>query len=42
VHVAAQMIDDERRSNVAGLLMSLNMRVRTPDGFDYTSADCMA
>jgi len=36
-----QMIDDERRKNAAGLLMSLNMLVRTQGGFDYTGTDCM-
>jgi precorrin-6B methylase 2 len=36
-----QMIDDERRTNAAGLLMSLNMLVRTQGGFDYTGADCI-
>jgi hypothetical protein len=40
VHEA--MIDDERRQNVGGLLMSLNMLIETPGGFDYTGADCMA
>jgi precorrin-6B methylase 2 len=35
-----QMIDDERRENAAGLLMSLNMLIETPGGFDYTGADC--
>lgn len=34
-----QMIDDERRENVAGLLMSLSMLVGTRGGFDYTGAD---
>jgi hypothetical protein len=34
------IIDDERRTNVLGLLMSLNMLVYTPGGFDYTGADC--
>jgi SAM-dependent methyltransferase len=34
------IIDDERRSNAFGLLMSLNMLIETPGGFDYTSADC--
>jgi SAM-dependent methyltransferase len=34
------MIDDERRENVFGLLMSLNMLIETPGGFDYTGADC--
>ena len=33
------MIDDERRTNVFGLLMSLNMLIETPGGFDYTGAD---
>ena len=36
------MIDDERRQNAFGLLMSLNMLIETPDGFDYTGADCRA
>jgi precorrin-6B methylase 2 len=36
------MIDDERRSNAFGLLMSLNMLIETPGGFDYTGADCRA
>ena len=30
------MIDDERRKNAFGLLMSLNMLLETPTGFDYT------
>lgn len=34
------LIDDERRQNAFGLLMSLNMLVETPDGFDYTGAEC--
>ena len=34
------MIDDERRHNVMGLMMSLNMLLETPGGFDYTGADC--
>ena len=34
------MIDDERRTNVGGLLMSLNMLVETRGGFDYTGAEC--
>jgi O-methyltransferase domain/Dimerisation domain len=34
------LIDDERRKNVAGLLMSLIMLVETQGGFDYTGADC--
>jgi O-methyltransferase domain len=36
------MIDDERRQNAYGLLMSLNMLIETPGGFDYTGADCLA
>jgi O-methyltransferase domain/Dimerisation domain len=36
------IIDDERRSNAFGLLMSLNMLIETPGGFDYTGADCQA
>ena len=34
------VIDDERRKNVFGLLMSLNMLIETRGGFDYTGADC--
>ena len=33
------LIDDERRQNAFGLLMSLNMLINTPGGFDYTGAD---
>ena len=36
------IIDDDRRSNAFGLLMSLNMLIETPGGFDYTAADCRA
>ena len=36
------LIDDERRQNAFGLLMSLNMLIETPGGFDYTGADCSA
>jgi hypothetical protein len=35
------MIDDDRRRNAFGLLMSLNMLIETPAGFDYTGADCV-
>lgn len=35
------VIDDERRENAFGLLMSLNMLIETRGGFDYTGADCM-
>jgi hypothetical protein len=34
------LIDDERRQNTFGLLMSLNMLIETPGGFDYTGRDC--
>ena len=34
------IIDDGRRKNAFGLLMSLNMLIETHDGFDYTGADC--
>ena len=36
------LIDDERRQNAFGLLMSLNMLIETPGGFDYTGSDCSA
>lgn len=35
------LIDDDRRQNAFGLLMSLNMLIETPGGFDYTGADAM-
>lgn len=38
--VFESLIDDERRKNVFGLLMSLNMLIELPGGFDYTGADC--
>jgi hypothetical protein len=34
------IIDDDRRSNAFGLLMSINMLIETPGGFDYTGAQC--
>ena len=34
------IIDDERKQNAFGLLMSLNMLIETAGGFDYTGADC--
>jgi hypothetical protein len=34
------LIDDERCKNAFGLMMSLNMLLETPGGFDYTGADC--
>ncbi len=38
--VYESIIDDDRSTNSFGLLMSLNMLVETPGGFDYTGADC--
>jgi hypothetical protein len=34
------IIDDDRRENAFGLLMSLHMLIETEGGFDYTGADC--
>jgi hypothetical protein len=34
------VIDDDRSQNAFGLMMSLNMLIETPGGFDYTGADC--
>jgi hypothetical protein len=34
------IIDNDRSKNAFGLMMSLNMLIETPDGFDYTGADC--
>jgi O-methyltransferase domain/Dimerisation domain len=39
--VYESMIDDDRSSNAFGLLMSLNMLIETPGGFDFTPAECM-
>jgi hypothetical protein len=38
--VCEALIDDDRSENVFGLLMSLNMLIETPGGFDFTGADC--
>lgn len=38
VHEA--LIDDDRKKNAFGLLMSLNMLIETHGGFDFTGADC--
>lgn len=35
------LIDDDRRTNAFGLLMSLNMLIETPGGFDYTGAEAI-
>lgn len=40
VIVFESIIDDDRRESAFGLLMSLNMLIETPAGFDYTGADC--
>lgn len=37
--VVENIIDDARRHNAMGLLMSLNMLIETGDGFDYTGRD---
>jgi len=39
--VFESMIDDDRSHNAFGLLMSLNMLIETPGGFDFTPAECM-
>ena len=38
--VYESIIDNERRQNAFGLMMSLNMLIESPGGFDYTGADC--
>lgn len=40
VIVHESLIDDDRKTNALGLLMSLNMLIETPGGFDYTGKDC--
>lgn len=35
------IIDDDRSKNAFGLMMSLNMLIETPGGFDYSGADCI-
>jgi O-methyltransferase domain/Dimerisation domain len=37
--VIESLIDDERRENAFGLMMSLNMLIEFGDAFDYTGAD---
>ena len=37
--VIENIIDNERRKNTMGLLMSLNMLIETPEGFDFSFAD---
>ena len=40
VVVYETLIDYDRSKNAFGLMMSLNMLIETPGGFDYTGADC--
>ena len=37
--VVEALIDDARRENVFGLMMSLNMLIEFGDAFDYSGAD---
>lgn len=37
--IIENIIDDDRRENAFGLMMSLNMLIETPNGFDYSAAD---
>ena len=37
--VIENIIDDERSKNAFGLMMSLNMLVETPEGYDFTGAE---
>jgi precorrin-6B methylase 2 len=37
--VIENIIDDERRENAFGLMMSLNMLIETAEGYDFTLAD---
>tara|TARA_R110002049_G_scaffold85844_1_gene218252 strand:+ start:4271 stop:5308 length:1038 start_codon:yes stop_codon:yes gene_type:complete len=37
--VIENIIDDERNKNAFGLMMSLNMMIETPEGFDFSFAD---
>jgi len=38
--VYESLIDNDRSQNAFGLMMSLNMLIETPGGFDFTGADC--
>ena len=38
--VYESLIDDDRSKNAFGLMMSLNMLIETPGGFDFSGADC--
>ncbi len=37
--IIENIIDDERRNNAFGLMMSLNMLIETDDGFDFSLSD---
>ena len=37
--VIENIIDNDRSKNAFGLMISLNMMIETPDGFDFTAAD---
>ena len=37
--VIESIIDDDRRKNAFGLMMSLNMLIETQDGYDFTFSD---
>ncbi|MET6989462.1 methyltransferase [Sediminicola arcticus] len=37
--VIENIIDDNRSENAFGLMMSLNMNIETPEGFDFSAAD---
>jgi len=37
--VIENIIDDDRRENAFGLMMSLNMAIETDEGYDFTAAD---
>ena len=37
--VIENIIDDERKENAFGLLMSLNMLIETEEGFDFSGRD---
>ena len=41
VVIYESIIDDDRSKNAFGLMMSLNMLIETPGGYDYTGQDCM-
>jgi len=41
VIIYESLIDDDRSQNAFGLMMSLNMLLESPGGFDYTGQDCM-